>query len=281
AASVAWISAVVFSLILMVPAIWIRERSEYQRRRPSKPFQAIKDVYQNHHARLLLFVFFIEHHGFAVMGIISPYMALYVLKRPDLIGLLPTLFVLPSILSVPLWVWFSRRFGKRNTWLFSMVAIACAYGPMIFVQEGSEVLLGVLLVLAGLAAGCGGPIGQSLLVDIMDYDQYTTGERKEGAYSAALGFVTKLANVLVALLVGVALQVAGFEPNVEQTDTVKLTIRTLQALLPFTMFTIGFILFRNFSLDEKTYMEIRAELDQRDKQREERRTEDGGNASLK
>ena len=58
AANLSWISAVVFSFILMVPAIWIRERPEYRHRGPSKPFQAIRDVYQNHHARLLLFVFF-------------------------------------------------------------------------------------------------------------------------------------------------------------------------------------------------------------------------------
>ena len=269
AANLAWISAAVFSLILLAPALWVRERSGFRRRGPSKPFQAIKDVYQNHHARLLLFVFFIEHHGFAVMGIISPYMALYVLKRPDLVGLFPALFVVPSILSVPLWVRLSRRFGKRNTWLFSMVAVACSFGPLVFVQEGGEVFFGVLLVCAGLSAGCGGPIGQSLLVDIMDYDEYKTRERKEGAYSAALGFVIKAANVLIALIVGVALQAAGFEPNVEQSDTVKLTIRALHGILPFTMFAVGATLFRRFSLDEAAYRQIRAELDQRDRERPE------------
>ena len=34
-------------------------------------------------------------------------------------------------------------------------------------------------LLGGMAAGCGGAIGPSVKGDVIDYDEYLTGERKE------------------------------------------------------------------------------------------------------
>ena len=98
---------------------------------------------------------------------------------------------------------------------------------------------------------------------MIDYDEYMTGERKEGAYSAAQGFAIKAASALIILLTGAALQLSGFEPNVEQGPTARLAIKGLFAGAPFVMFLLGAIVFSRFRLDHHEHARIRAELDRR------------------
>ena len=201
-----------------------------------------------------------EIAGTSVLGIVAPYLIVYVVKRPDLIGPLPGLFLVSSILSIPLWVRASKRFGKRDAWIVAMVGLASFFGSSIFVGEGNVALLAVLFALAGISAGCGGAIGLSMLADVIDYDEYRSGERKEGAYAAAQGFATKAANTMIILLSGFALQLSGFVPNVEQTPIAKLAISGLFAGVPFSMFLVGAILLSRFRLDSHEHARIRKAL---------------------
>jgi Na+/melibiose symporter-like transporter len=59
------------------------------------------------------------------------------------------------------------------------------------------------------------------------------------------------------------LDIVGFLPNVEQSDSVKLAIRSLYSLAPLTCYVIGTILLARFSLDETEHARIRKVLDER------------------
>jgi Na+/melibiose symporter-like transporter len=65
-------------------------------------------------------------------------------------------------------------------------------------------------------------------------------------------------------LTGFALSLANFEPNVEQTDEVKLVIRVLFSIVPATCYLIGAIFFAGFAFNEKEHAEVRRLLDARD-----------------
>ena len=144
-----------------------------------------------------------------------------------------------------------------------MLGNGLAFGSTLIVGVGDVALTGGLMLIAGIFAGAGGAVSQSVLADIMDFDEYETGERKEGAYSAAAGFAFKSAAGFTVALTGFAIGAAGFVPNETQTP---LTIWTLKALFggaPLVANLIGAMLFRNFSLDAAEHARIRAELDAR------------------
>ena len=122
-------------LVLLIPPIRVRERPEHQGRGATSSFRAMRDVVQNRHAQRLLFVQFVQMLGTGVIGILSPYLVQYILKRPDLVGPLPALFVIFILASIPVWVLLSRRFGKRNVWLAGMVGSGLSFGMILFVQE--------------------------------------------------------------------------------------------------------------------------------------------------
>ena len=102
-----------------------------------------------------------------------------------------------------------------------------------------------------------------MLADVIDYDELQSGQRKEGAYSAAWGFAFKLAIGLVIALTGAALQLSGFQPNVEQTRTAELTLRGLFAGVPFAASLVAVLLMSRFSLDARAHAHIRDELSRR------------------
>ena len=130
-------------------------------------------------------------------------------SAPDLIAALPGVYTGFLLASIPLWVFASRRFGKRQAWIAAMIGMALSFGVTIFVGENDVTLILGMLVLAGLFGGCGGPIGASMLADVIDADELATGERKEGAYTAAFTFAFQVGSGITVAVVGFALVALG------------------------------------------------------------------------
>ena len=256
--------AVTAALILWM-FFTLKERPEFQGRGESNPFVAFTDVLKNKYALLLLFVFFIESLGGATIGILTPYIAEYIVGRPDKTVIYILLYLIPSVLSVPLWVPLSRRIGKKAMWLFSMVVTGFGFGSMFFLfyLEGAaaDILISVLALICGFGAGSGAVVAPSIQADVIDYDEYRSGKRKEGTYFATWNFVFKSATGITLMLTGFVLSASGFVPNVEQNDSAKLALLTLYAIFPLVCYTVGAMIFNQFKLDESVYKTIRSSLD--------------------
>jgi GPH family glycoside/pentoside/hexuronide:cation symporter len=253
-------TAVATAVLVGWAALRLRERPEFQGRGAERPFEAFADVWKNPHARLLLVVTLVENLGAATIGILTLYIAQYVVGTPHLAPLFILCYMVPSFASVPLWIPISRRVGKKQLWMSSMVLTAFSFGGMFFLGEGDTVLISALAVSAGLAAGAGGTIAPSIQADVIDYDEYMTGQRKEGSYFAAWNFVFKASFGVTLMLTGYVLELSGFVPNEVQSDDVKLALRSLYGLYPFVCFLAGALLFSRFSLDEAEYARIREAL---------------------
>ncbi len=259
----AFIAGIVTAVLILWTVWRLRERAEFQGRGGDHPYRAFRDVWRNPHARLLLLVFGIESLGAATIGVLTPYVAQYVVKRADIAPAVIGAYMLASFVSVPLWLPLSRRFGKKALWLASMLLTAVSFGAMFFLTEGAIALMTVLAIAAGTAASCGAMMGPSIQADVIDWDEHATGERKEGAYFAAWNFIFKVATGLTQALTGFVLTFSGYIPNVDQSPTVKVTILALYGLFPMACYLIGSVLFARFKLDEAGYAVIRSDLDAR------------------
>jgi len=262
------IASLFMAIMIMFAVTRINERQEFQGRVNNNPFQAFADVWRNVHARLLIVVTFIENVGSAAIAVLTLYVMQYVVGAPQWAPLAILCYMIPSFLSVPMWIPLSRRYGKVKLWMFSMILTGLSFGGMFSLPfiDAVEVRLSTVFVLAafaGLAAGCGGTLGPSVQGDVIDYDEHLTGERKEGSYFAAWNFVYKSATGVMLLLTGLVLQVFGFIPNEEQTLTTKIAMVSLYGIFPLVCCVIGAALFSRFKLDEDAYAQIRAELDSR------------------
>ena len=264
---VTMIASVVTGGLILWAVMGLRERQDFQGRVNHRPLSAFADVWHNVHARLVLIVTFVENIGGAVIATLTLYVAQYVLGRPDMAGLIILAYFIPSTLSVPMWLPLSRKFGKVRLWMFSMVLTGLSFGSMISILVlEPNIQLPVMFFLAfvaGLSAGCGGTLSPSIQSDIIDYDEYVTGDRKEGSYFAAFNFAHKSATGVMIVLAGFILQLAGFVPNVNQTELVIYALVGLFAGFPLVCYLISAWLFKRFSLDERTYRRLRSALDER------------------
>lgn len=254
------------SAFTAVAVIWsalrLRERVELQGRGPQAVLGAYRDILGNPHARLLLIVYFIESLGAATIGVLTAYMAQYVIHNVSF-ALVVLTYMIAQTLSVPVWTPLSRMFGKKRLWMASMIGTAVGFGCFFLLGSGDVMQTFVLAAFLGASAGCGNVIAPSVQSDIIDWDELQTGERKEGGYFAAFSFVQKSAAGVTIMLTGVVLQFAGYMPNVEQTETAQLAIRSLYALFPLVCYLVGALLFARFALGHAEHEAVQRALEQR------------------
>jgi Na+/melibiose symporter-like transporter len=225
---------------------------------------AYRDVFRNKHAGLILFIHTIQMFSMSSLSLLAVYVLEYVVKLSieDTVVMM-LVFAVPGLFLMPLWVRLSARLGKKNTWILSMVVAGAGFGLFMFVEEGSFYIFLPMAVLIGMGYACYNTLSFSIYADIIDYDEYVSGERKEGAYLAVWYFIFKASSGIAAIVLGFVLQWVGFAPNMEQSDATVFAILLLVGAVPaLGNFACAF-LFRRFSLDEKTYADIRQALQQR------------------
>jgi GPH family glycoside/pentoside/hexuronide:cation symporter len=246
---------VVLSAPLLIATTWgcvrnVRERPDYAGRGPERPFAAARDVLHNPHARRLLVIVGLEQLGFGALGSLMPYASEYVFRTPGYTAYYVAAFVVPILASIPLWLKIARRFGKTRTWLAGLSLKAVALTSFFLLQVESLPVIFGCIVLIGTGQGCGSLLALSLQADVVDFDELRTAERKEGAYFAAWTLVMKGATAVAIAVAGVGLQLAGFEPGVEQTGRVEWTLRWLIAGAPALLTIAAAFVLWGFEFDE-------------------------------
>lgn len=239
------------------------ERVDYQGRGGQSVFRSFSDVFRNQHSRLLLIVFAIETFGAASVGLLVPYLLAYVVVGMEgmMVPILLT-YTIPQVIFTPMWIRVARFTGKKRLWAFAMWVSAFTFIAFFFAVDNIP-LIWTLSFLLGFAGGAGAVVAPAIQADVIDYDEYLTGERKEGSYLAAWNLVRKGAASLTALVTGLVLQMTGFEPNVEQSETVQFAMRAVFALLPGGCYVIGATLFLFFAFNETEHAKVRDELARR------------------
>ena len=181
----------------------------------------------------------------------------------DSLVIILIVYQLPQFLFAPLWIRLSKLTGKRNLWILGTLISAISFGSLYFAGAGDDLYVYCCCFFAGVGGGAGAVLPPSIQADIVDYDEYLTGERKEGAYLAVWNLVRKIAGSITAFIVGIALQLSGFEPNVEQSELAQNTIRSLLAIMPCVCYIIGALFLVKFSFNEKEHREVSAVLVER------------------
>lgn len=251
---------VVSALLMGWLLVRVGERADYQGRGGSNPFAAYRDVFRNRHARLLLVVFLAESLGVATINALTIYVAEYVVGTPELAPLYILFYMIPSAASVPFWVRASRHYGKKRIWIVSMLIAAFGFGAMFLLENGDVALISVLAFVLGVGGGAGSVVAPSIQADVIDFDEFETGDRKEGAYFAAWNFVYKFGVGLTLMLTGFILELSGFVPNEIQGESALFALKALYALFPMACYLLATALLSRFSLDEAEHARIREAL---------------------
>ena len=175
----------------------------------------------------------------------------------DLADLFLLLYFVTGIVFLPGWIFLARRIGKKAAWLASMAINSGAFVGVFFLGPGDELVYGILVFLSGIGFGAALAIPSSIQADVIDYDELLTGERREGQYIGLWSIAKKLA-AAVGIGAGLALLgMAGYTPNVEQTESVRLVLRTLYALVPSLCNLVGLVVALAYPINDTIHGQIR------------------------
>jgi GPH family glycoside/pentoside/hexuronide:cation symporter len=172
-------------------------------------------------------------------------------------------YFLTGIAFLPLWIKISASLGKKKAWLAAMAINTGAFSGVFFLSQGDAHIYGILVFLSGIGFGATLAIPSSMQADVIDYDELISGSRREGQYVGIWSLAKKLA---AAFGVGIGLLIlgtSGYEPNIEQSESVVFTLRVLYALVPCLCNAAGFLIALFYNLDGETYDNIRGEIESR------------------
>ena len=164
----------------------LAERTDYQGRGGSNAFKSFVDVFANPHARLLLIMYAVETFGASSISLLVPYLVEYVIPLQVFMVLLLVTYVVPQFAFTPFFIWLSKKIGKKNLWLSALIVASATFTLSFFViiPDESFYFIWFGTFIFGMCSGAGAVVLPSIQADIIDFDEYQTGERKEGAYLA-------------------------------------------------------------------------------------------------
>ena len=151
------------------------------------------------------------------------YFAKYVMNRESMYALF-TMAIVPGGLIASLLVpYFTKKFGKRNTYIWSHIIggvfmlIAWVVGFAIdkgnYTGIGTVIVLMIALVVAGVPTGIGNIVTYAMIGDTVEYLELKTGERAEGICFAMQTFISKIGMAVGAFIGVLAYYMAGVEAN--------------------------------------------------------------------
>lgn len=172
------------------------------------------------------------------------------------------LFFLLFSVSMPFWLWISRRIGRKSAMILGAVLWG---GATIWVYpwlpEGdAQRTYWFASTVGGFFAGSS-VLLDSLLTDVVDYDHFKSGLERFGLYFGVWKFSGKFSRALSMLWIGFLLDWANVAFPDPETSTRLTTIFGPGVGL---FFLLAALLLLPYPLTEKRCLEIRSQLEKRD-----------------
>jgi len=222
----------------------------------------LRQVVRNRPFIILLIAYTVSAIGNNLPATLILYYVEYVLQSKMADAFL-LLYFATGIVFLPGWILLARRTGKKAAWLASMAVNTGAFIGVFFLGPGDAAIYGILVFLSGIGFGATLAIPSAIQADVIDYDELLTGERREGQYIGLWSIAKKFA---AAVGIGAGLSIlglVGYTPNVDQSEQVQMTLRTLYALVPSVCNIVAFFIALAYPISSRIHRDIRTAIAQR------------------
>ncbi|MAU41640.1 MAG: MFS transporter [Kordiimonas sp.] len=159
--------------------------------------------------------------------------ATYVLQISDAErNILLLVYFLTAVLSVPVWLYFSRRLGKVRAWCCGIILACVTFPAALFLGAGDFWFFFVVCVLTGFALGADSILPPAIQADVLDWDRLRYRRQIE---TIAFSLWTVSAKFSLALAAIVAFPLLDFLGLQEGAQAGLWGLKVIYALLPIVL----------------------------------------------
>ena len=263
------------ALPLLLIGIFVREKysSEDQEEIPFR--ETIRIAWQNVPFRYAVGIYMFNWSAVDMVAITFPFFLLYWVAQGDLLAKI-TIFgvdlalesaffgtmMLSCVLFVPLWMWLSERFNKIQAYIGGMTAWILVELLIFTIQPGETNYLLLIASLAGIGVSAAYILPDSILPDVIEWDELRTGRRQEGIYYGIRTLIRKLTGALVIFVTLQILGWSGYQAPPEgailfqQPDTAVFMIRLMDSFIGAGILLGTIILAWSYPLTREKYQKI-------------------------
>ena len=254
------IFAVVGTGLLWLTVVMTQEKVQPPASQKLKLKDSLKAVFANPPLLVVIVMFTCGMLSFTVRQAVTPYYFEYNLGRADLIPLfflvtMPIMFV-----GLPFVPKLAAVFGKAGG--IAIGAVVTIVGALGLYFTPYDAITWVFIWSCVMALG-GTPIavlGWAMIPDTIEYSQWKTGLRADGAVFAFASFFQKIAKAIGGVTVAWVLGFTGYVANMEQSQTTIEAIHVVMTLVPMGIMVVLIIAARAYRLDAGTHAKIVQEL---------------------
>ena len=200
-----------------------------------------------------------------VVGAIIIYYARDYLGGTASLLTLVTIITTGAVLYVgPFGPWITKILGKKRGFIIACVGTLIG-ALIVYLAKANIPMAMVGLFVIGASMGLLNTMTWALEADTVEYGEWKTHIRTEGATYAAFSFTRKVGQAAGASLAGAALGFYGYVSAVEgkpqpQSESTLDGIHTATAVLPAAFFLIALLIMWSYPLTEKRFAEILEEI---------------------
>ncbi len=265
------VAGAIWGLCCALPFIWCfagtKERYEPEAQAPELGLlDQVRMAFSN---RAFLFVIGIYLFSWLAVQITASVLTFYItfwMRNPGLIPIM--LLAVQGSAFVFLFVWsaVSRRIGKKAVYMVGMIFWIGVQALLFFLQPEQVTLAVVLALLAGVGVATAYLVPWSMMPDVIELDELRTGQRREGVFYGFMVFLQKLGLALGLFLVGMALDLQGFDERAgigQQPESALTAIRLMIGPIPTIVLICGIILTAFYPITRTTHEQTLAALEAR------------------
>ncbi len=288
AAGLAIIVAVVAIGLGILPAIFLRERMKQvaaeEMDLKSEPgasglLHNIKEFLRGSKVTLsngpflkLCMATFLVFNGFMLIASFQYYVIIYYVCGGDqtagakYAGLAGTVGAVCTFAVVAFVTWLGTRIGKRHTFFLAIGLSIIGYG-LKWVCYNPQMPLLVVLPAPLMAFGLGGlfTLVPSMIADVVDTDELTTHERREGMFGSIFWWMVKLGMAAALAGGGYLLNATGFNVDLGGNQAARsiILLRLCDAGIPMLTSALAIWAVSRFPISEEKALQVRQELERR------------------
>ncbi|MFP4501948.1 MAG: MFS transporter [Candidatus Hydrogenedentota bacterium] len=175
------------------------------------------------------------------------------------------LFTVVVCLSIGAWVLLSRKYGKKLPGFWGAFSLGVTTIIIYPIMPPGQVMWPMLLgsVLGGFLAGSI-IIFESLVADVVDYDELITGEHREGLYFGCWTMTTKVSRAVTLAFTGLVLDRIGLKEGQQvQPDEVGEWLAIIYGPVVGGCFLVAALIFLTMPLTDARHRRIQVLLTRR------------------